>query len=375
MSVATGCVTASVRTEGSRPETPRFVARLLADDGARGDNLGGARWFDTYADPVEPVYYATPGESALSSEGTVAVVGAPGASAGGRAGAGAAYVFADRGGSWRQVAKLVASDGAAHDALGWTVAISGAGDEVLVGAPYADIAGQEDQGAAYVFSERSGRWSQTQKIVGPDSVAYSEFGWSVAIARRGAHALIGAPGQPVGSAGAGAGTAHLYRRGDAATPWTAPTRLEAESPSADAQFGAALDLSADGSVVAVSAATHDDRDGALHVGSTTVFGTTDGGHSVRALARFDDPSRNRQSETDAYGVDVTVDDLGTRIAVAAPTSTSTAWSRRVPRTSTGPRARGSGPRARPIACSPRGAPSRTSTSDRPSRSRPTARTS
>ena len=197
------------------------MARLLADDGARGDNFGGARWFDTYADPVEPVYYATPGESALSSEGTVAVVGAPGASAGGRAGAGAAYVFADRGGSWRQGAKLVASDGAAYDALGWTVAISGAGDEVLVGAPFADIAGQEDQGAAYVFSERSGRWSQTQKIVEPGLGGLRRVRLVGGDRTATGAARVDRRTGPARRARRGsAGAAYLYRRGDAATAWT-----------------------------------------------------------------------------------------------------------------------------------------------------------
>src|SRR4051794_38682704 len=101
------------------------ASRLVAADGAAGDNLGGAVWYNTFEQPIKPVYYATAGEAAMSSDGKLAVVGAPGAANGTKPGAGAAYVFVERAGRWSQAAKLVPTVPAAYDAFGWTVAVSG----------------------------------------------------------------------------------------------------------------------------------------------------------------------------------------------------------------------------------------------------------
>ena len=64
---------------------------------------------------------------------------------------GSAYVFGrDQGGAnnWGQVKKLTASDAAAFDVFGWSVAISG--ETVMVAAPNDDDAGSFS-GSAYVF--------------------------------------------------------------------------------------------------------------------------------------------------------------------------------------------------------------------------------
>lgn len=51
---------------------------------------------------------------------------------------------------WLQQAKLTASDGAASDEFGCSIAI--AGDTIVVGAPWADVGSNVAQGAAYVFN-------------------------------------------------------------------------------------------------------------------------------------------------------------------------------------------------------------------------------
>jgi FG-GAP repeat len=63
---------------------------------------------------------------------------------------GSAYVFVRSGGVWSQQQKLEASDAAAGDLLGASVAISG--DTVVVGAFLHDGAAGPDQGSAYVFA-------------------------------------------------------------------------------------------------------------------------------------------------------------------------------------------------------------------------------
>jgi hypothetical protein len=58
---------------------------------------------------------------------------------------GAAYVFSNAGGTWTQQSRLTAADGAARDEFGYSVAVSGG--TVATGAPLANSL----QGSAYVF--------------------------------------------------------------------------------------------------------------------------------------------------------------------------------------------------------------------------------
>ncbi|MCA9257058.1 MAG: FG-GAP repeat protein, partial [Phycisphaerales bacterium] len=86
------------------------------------------------------------GWSVSYSSGT-AIVGARGADDVGND-SGAAYVFREVGGAWRQVAKLRASDAQSGDSFGYTTSCSG--DFVAIGATFDDDLGGES-GSAYVF--------------------------------------------------------------------------------------------------------------------------------------------------------------------------------------------------------------------------------
>ena len=68
---------------------------------------------------------------------------------GGAGNTGAAFVWVRSGTSWAETQRLVASDGAAVDFFGYSVAI--AGDTVVVGAPLDDTTADVDAGSAYVF--------------------------------------------------------------------------------------------------------------------------------------------------------------------------------------------------------------------------------
>jgi len=62
---------------------------------------------------------------------------------------GSAYIFTRSGTTWTQEAQLTASDGAAEDLFGDSVAVSG--DTTLVGASSDDVDTNADQGSAYFF--------------------------------------------------------------------------------------------------------------------------------------------------------------------------------------------------------------------------------
>ena len=90
--------------------------------------------------------------SSVAIDGGTVVVGATGAGTGG-----AVYVLrtTDGGATYDQVAKLTAADGAASDTFGGSVAIDGV--TIVVGA-CCDDDGGSNSGSAYVFEDESGWW-------------------------------------------------------------------------------------------------------------------------------------------------------------------------------------------------------------------------
>ena len=106
------------------------------------------------------------------------------------------------GGVWSQQQKLEASDAAAGDGFGFSVAISG--ETIVVGVQEDGGAAGSDQGSAYVFVRSGGVWSQQKKLEASDAAAEDNFGISVAISGEtvvvGAYADTGAAGFAQGSA-------------------------------------------------------------------------------------------------------------------------------------------------------------------------------
>lgn len=81
------------------------------------------------------------------------------------------------------------------------------GDVAVIGANGADVDGQDDQGAAYVFVRSAGGWILQQQLVASDGQADDEFGTSVALA--GDTAVVGAPRNSVTYSGQG--SAHVFK--------------------------------------------------------------------------------------------------------------------------------------------------------------------
>ena len=131
----------------------------------------------------------------VALSGTSAVVGAPDHMVGLNSAEGAAYIFMYNGSTWTQQPELTAGDGAASDYFGFSVALSGT--TALVGAHFKTIGANSEQGAAYVFTLSGSAWVQQQELTASDGAAYDEFGYSVALS--GTTALVGAPDHMVGS--------------------------------------------------------------------------------------------------------------------------------------------------------------------------------
>ncbi len=169
--------------------------------------------------------------------------------------AGAAYIFtysAD-GGRWEGRAYLKATPSSKQAMFGYSVAVSDDGTVVAVGAP-----GEGDSsGAAYLFSLRDGRWEPagTLRPASGGEESRPRFGTSVAFSGDGAILAVGAPGTdlPDGEGGSRkwAGSLYLYRR--ETDGWQPAGQLFPEEPEASAGFGTALAFGDDGSILAAGA--------------------------------------------------------------------------------------------------------------------------
>jgi hypothetical protein len=162
--------------------------------------------------------------TSVALSGNTALVGA----AGSNSFTGAAYVFVPSGATWTQQAKLTASNGAAGDAFGNAVALSG--NTALVGAAYRS----NYAGAAYVFVRNGTTWTQQAALTAGDRAANDYFGNAVALS--GNIALVGANAK-----NSDAGAAYVFMpRG---TTWSQQAELTDPAPTglSDA-FGAPLAL-------------------------------------------------------------------------------------------------------------------------------------
>lgn len=186
---------------------------------------------------------------AISSD--YAVIGAVKDDDGG-SNSGAAYVFERYADGWLQVDKLVAEDADSTDHFGSAVAISG--DYMVVGA-FQDnptsSGSSSGYGAAYVFGrDGEGSWSQVDKLVAADASAYDHFGWSVAIS--GTIVVIGTPGDEPTGAGTeygGTGAAYVFGQNIDGS-WTQKDKLTADDSTAY-RFG--ISVAIDGGIVVVGA--------------------------------------------------------------------------------------------------------------------------
>jgi hypothetical protein len=200
--------------------TAQELAKLASADLAAGDRLGHS----------------------VAVSGDTAVVGAfeddaPASNQG------SAYVFEWNGTSWVQQAKLVASDGAAGDRFGRSVAISG--NTIVVGA--ANDAGPGgtpvDLGSAYVFVRTGSSWTQQAKLLAGGGVSGDLFGSSVALS--GDSALIGATQELTGHPG----VAYVFVR--SGSSWAQEAQLVESDGLGDTvdSFGSSVAIEGDTAVV------------------------------------------------------------------------------------------------------------------------------
>jgi hypothetical protein len=214
-------------------------AQLLATGGAAGD------WFGF----------------SVAISGETAVVGAAYDNVGANTDQGSAYVFVRSGSVWTQQTQLLSTGGAAGDAFGVSVGISG--ETAVIGADLDAVGANSEQGSAYVFTRSGNVWTQQTALTATDGTAFDRFGHSVAIS--GNTIVVGAYFDSVG-ANVAQGSAYVFTR--SGSLWTQQAPSRAANGAGDDRFGVSVAVSGNTAVVG---AHNDDIGANTNQGSAYVF--------------------------------------------------------------------------------------------------------
>ncbi len=239
--------------------TGQQLARLLPNE------------FSTYQN-----YFGT----SVAISGTTAIAGAPGRDEDGNDSAGAAYLFNTNTG--QQITKLLPNDGAADQAFGRAVAISGT--TVVVGAI----------NSAYLFDTTTGQ--QIAKLLPNDGPGSSSFGESVAIS--GTTVVVGNDSDD--DNGSSSGSAYLF---DTITGQQIAKLLPNDGATGD-RFGYSVAIS--GTVAAIGAESKNDN--GSRSGSAYLFDTITGQQIAKLLP-------NDGAADDRFGNSVAIS--GTTVLIGA----------------------------------------------------------
>lgn len=197
--------------------TWQFTFRLVAADGMSYDKFG----------------------TAVALSGDTAFIGAPGRDLT----RGAVYAFARATNQWIYRQTLTASDKAQGDGFGTSMALDG--DTLVVGTPSANIAMNDEQGAAYAFTRVGDVWTEQQKLFVPNGSRGDEFGTSVAIS--GETIVVGAPCIFTTVLNPGPGAAHAFTRNNGT--WTLEQTLTPSNGVAKNHFGTSVVVAGNTAVV------------------------------------------------------------------------------------------------------------------------------
>ncbi len=277
---------------------------------------------------------------ALSTDGNTLAVGAY-AEDGIALDSGAAYVFTRSDGIWTQQAYLKASNAGNADSFGVSIALSGDGNTLAVGAYHEDsnatgVNGDEvdnsapDAGATYVFTRNAGIWSQQAYLKASNTDAGDVFGVSVTLSNDGNTLVVGGYREDSTATGVGgnqtdnsavdSGAAYVFTR--SAGIWSQQAYLKASNTEGGDHFGSWIYLSGDGLTLAVGARFEDSSatgvggnqadNGTVDSGAVYVFARSGSVWSQEAYLKA-----SNAGSGDLFGAMVTLSNDGNTLAVGA----------------------------------------------------------
>ena len=210
---------------------------------------------------------------ALSSDGEVALLGAPGYDSSD----GAAYLYTGSGATWSLSGTLDGVAGA-QGSFGAAVALSPDGSQALVGAYDGGV--DFGDGAAYLYAQPATGWGtdpNPQPATSFTDAAGSEWrlGASVALSSHGQVALVGAP--DYGGLNAASGAALLFTQSSGGWPATVSPTAATTTFTGGSGFGSSVAVTPDGSVILLS-------DGGAEPSGDSIYSEPSGGWTATPAA-------------------------------------------------------------------------------------------
>ncbi len=258
---------------------------------------------------------------ALSSDGNTLAIGALEGHGKENEQSGLVYIFTRSNNQWREQASLRAVSTETGDLFGSTVALTGDGATLAIGAPGEDSgkAGTEsdnsatDSGAAYIWSlDSNGQWKQ-QQYIKPDNITrFGEFGKTVVISSNGNTLVISADkGAATDNRGTGAIFVFSYQADEG--QWLNQQLIKTISPTGESHFGARIALSSDGNTLAAGA-RQENSDNDEHSGAVYIFGRTPTGRWIKQ----GNLRASNASSHDEFGSSLAFSRDASLLAVGAP---------------------------------------------------------
>lgn len=181
----------------------------------------------------------------VATDGNFAFVGIPWADDSGDK-SGAVVVFEKQNGNWVEQQRLIPNDASLNQYFGWSVSVNDS--FAIVGANgdwnNENQPGLVQTGAAYIFKNIGGTWTQIEKLVPSDGAAQDYFGAAVAIHRN--FAVVGAYKND--GSWNDTGAAYFYER-IADNDWSNETKILPSTPTGTGEFGFAVDIFGDYAII------------------------------------------------------------------------------------------------------------------------------
>ena len=244
-----------------------------------------------------------------------------------------------------QTAYVKASNTNDYDVFGYSVALSGDGRTLAIGAPAEGSAAtgvngdQADNtagvsGAVYVFArDTAGTWSQQAYVKASNTDGGDQFGRSVAMSGDGSMLATGAPfegglatgidGDQANNTASSAGAVYIFSR-DSADAWGQEAYVKASNTDSGDTFGSSVTLSGDGSMLATgaphegSAATGINGDQADNTASSAGAVYVFSRDSADAWSQEAYVKASNTDSRDYFGFSITLSGDGSMLVTGAP---------------------------------------------------------
>lgn len=229
-----------------------------------------------------------------------------------------------------------ASNTDTEDMFGFSVALSGDGNTLAVGAPEVDIS----VGAVYLFVyDSQDGWSQQAVVTASNAWPDYQFGQTVALSNDGNTMVVGSPfdsslaagvnGDQWDQSGFRVGAAYVFVRDNEGT-WSQQAYLKPSNPGDDHRFGIALALSGDANTLAIGSTG--ERSNATGIGGNQADNSAVGSGAVYLFVRDNQDAWSQQAyikasntnPNDWFGTSIALSGNGDSLTVGASGEDSTA---------------------------------------------------